>query len=279
MIATLTKPRPFIKWVGGKAKLLDQLGPMLPKFSGRYFEPFLGGGAMFFHLAPKQATISDINPELVNLYQVVRDDVELLVSDLRSQHQYTADYYYYLRALDRDVEAFSRINPIKRASRFIFLNKTCFNGLWRETTNGFMNAPMGRYKNPNWCDSDNLRATSKALQGVEINCGSFSTLLSRGKPLGLNDFLYLDPPYMPVDQNSFTSYSKQGFDMDDQIALRDFCHQIDRNGAKFMLSNSSAPILREMYQDYRIDTIYANRNINSKASNRGPVPEIVVRNY
>lgn len=279
MIATAVKPRPFLKWAGGKGRLLGDLGPMVPDFNGRYFEPFIGGGAMLFHLAPKQALISDINPELVNVYRVVRDSVELLVSDLRSQHQNTADYYYSLRVLDRDPDNFSRINPVKRASRFIFLNKTCYNGLWRENLSGQMNAPFGGYPNPNWCDSDNLRAVSEQLQGIDILEMSFCGLLTIDTPPSRGDFIYFDPPYVPIDQDSFTSYTRHGFDMTDQEQLLDLCKSLDTIGINFILSNSSAPILKDMYKDFDIQTVYAARNINSKGSDRSAVPEIIVRNF
>lgn len=275
---TAVKARPFLKWAGGKAKLLGDLGPMVPRFTGRYFEPFIGGGAMFFHLAPRQATISDINPELINVYKVVRDSVGPLIDDLQT-HINQSDYFYELRSWDRDLISFNQIDPIKRASRFIFLNKTCFNGLWRENLDGEMNAPFGKYKRPNWCDSDNLRAVSERLQGIDIKCMSFSGLLTLDKPPGPGDFVYFDPPYAPINQDSFTSYTRHGFDMADQMTLLDLCNELDRNGAKFMLSNSSALILREMYSNYTIQTVYAARAINSKGSERGAVPEIVVRNF
>lgn len=233
---------------------------------------------MFFHLSPRQATISDINPELINTYQVVRDSVEQLVTDLRS-HQNTSEYYYSLRAWDRDPGSFYQIDPVKRASRFIYLNKTCFNGLWRENLSGQMNAPYGCYSKPNWCDSDNLRAVSEALQGIEIMEMSFTGLMSLDSSPSPGDFVYFDPPYIPIDQASFISYTKHGFDMGDQQSLLELCNELDKAGVLFMLSNSSAPILKDMYQSFKIRTVYASRSINSKGSERGQVPEIVVRNF
>lgn len=275
---TATKPRPFLKWAGGKTKLLRDLGPMVPRFKGRYFEPFIGGGALFFHIAPRQTMISDINTELVNTYKVVRDSVELLVTDLRSHHN-TQDYYYSLRAWDRDATSFNRIDPIRRASRFIFLNKTCYNGLWRENLSGQMNAPFGGYPNPNWCDSVNLRAVSEQLQGIDILEMSFCGLLTIDNPPTKGDFVYFDSPYVPINQDSFTSYTRHGFDMKDQERLLDLCKSLDQKGVRFILSNSNAPILRMMYQDFNIQTVYAARSINSKGSGRAAIPEIVVSNF
>lgn len=272
-----TKPRPFLKWAGGKQKLIRDLGPMVPNFTGRYFEPFVGGGALFFHLAPKKALISDINPELINAYKVVRDNVEPLIKSLR-KHRNEADYYYELRNRDRCTD-FYHIGEVQRASRFIYLNKTCYNGLHRENLSGQMNTPFGNYKNPAICDADNLRSVSEQLKGIEIKEISFEDLMMVRNPPTREDFVYFDPPYVPINQTSFTSYTRHGFDIEDQRALLKLCKSLDRVGAKFMLSNSSAPILRELYQDFDIHTIYAARSINSKGTGRGVIPEIVVRNF
>ena len=274
---TTTKPRPFLKWVGGKAKLLSDLGPMVPRFKGRYFEPFIGGGAMFFHLAPKQALISDINPELINAYQVVQSDVEALIESLQT-YQYNHDYYYQIRSWDRELNFLSR-DPVQRAARFIYLNKTCFNGLHRENLKGQFNAPIGRYKNPTFCDASNLRAVSGQLQGIQILEMPFQGLLAIDNAPVCGDFVYFDPPYVPVNQDSFTSYTRHGFDMEDQQTLLNLCKSLNQRNVKFMLSNSSAPILRELYQDFDIHTIYAARSISSKGTGRGAIPEIVVRNF
>ena len=274
---TATKPRPFLKWAGGKQKLIRDLAPKVPSFAGRYFEPFLGGGAMFFHLAPKQAFISDLNPELINVYTIVRDHVELLIKNLR-EHRNEADYYYELRNWDRNID-FHDIGKIKRASRFIYLNKTCFNGLYRENRSGQMNTPFGSYKNPAICNADNLRAVSEQLQEIEIREMSFQDLMMVDNLPSREDFVYFDPPYVPINQTSFTSYTRHGFDIEDQKALLELCKSLDRAGAKFMLSNSNAPILRELYQDFDIHTIHAARSINSKGTGRGAIPEIVVTNF
>lgn len=274
---TASKSRPFLKWAGGKTRLLNDLGPMVPRFSGRYFEPFVGGGAMFFHLAPEKAVISDVNRELINTYQVVQNQVEPLIHSLR-KHQNSADHYYEIRDWDR-MPVFLSLGLIQRASRFIYLNKTCFNGLHRVNQKGQFNVPFGKYKNPKICDADSLRAVSESLQGIQIKHVSFSRLLSIPNAPVSGDFVYLDPPYVPIDQDSFTSYTPKDFDMEDQQELLELCKSLDEKGIKFMLSNSSAPILRDMYQDFRIQTVYTARSINSKGSERGEIPEIVVRNF
>lgn len=274
---TAIKSRPFLKWAGGKGKLLKDLGPMVPSFKGRYFEPFVGGGALFFHLAPRQALISDINPELINAYQVVQGDVESLISSLQA-HLNEADYFYRIRGLGQEAEFFDP-DPIQRASRFIYLNKTCFNGLHRENQKGQFNAPFGNYKNPAICDASNLRAVSEQLQGIQIKEMPFQDLLTTGTAPVRGDFVYFDPPYVPVNQDSFTSYTRHGFDIEDQEKLLNLCESLDQMGVKFMLSNSSAPILQEMYANFNIQTVYAARSINSKGSERAEVPEIVVRNF
>lgn len=276
MVVT-TKSKPFLKWAGGKGQLLGDLGPMVPNFKGRYFEPFIGGGALFFHLAPRRAVISDINPELINAYRVIQSDVEALITDLGT-HQNDEDYFYQVRALDR-CPGFLDMNPIRRASRLIYLNRTCYNGLHRENKKGQFNTPFGFYKNPRICDVDNLRAIAKQFQGIAIENKSFSDLLKGQDAPVKGDFLYFDPPYVPIDQDSFTSYTRQGFDMADQERLLELCKSLDKIGVRFMLSNSSAPILRDMYQDFEIQTVYAARSINSKGSGRSAIPEIVVKNF
>jgi DNA adenine methylase len=267
--------RPFIKWAGGKAQLLPNLTKRLPTKYRRYFEPFMGGAALFFHLAPQEAYLADTNPELVGCYKAVRDDVEGLISEL-SRHRYEEEYYYSVREWDR-TDAFSTLAPVVRAARFIYLNKTCFNGLYRVNSKGHFNVPFGNYSNPTIVDADNLRECSRALARAEIVVSDYEGVVDE---VERGDFVYFDPPYAPLSvTSSFTAYTKQGFDYSDQEALREVCHRLDRKGVFFMLSNSSNPRMLELYSDFTVQTVSATRAINSKASDRGPVSEIIVTNY
>lgn len=269
------RPRPFLKWAGGKSKLLPQLTRRMPRTYKRYWEPFIGGGAFYFHLAPNVAAISDSNEELIETYRTVRDDLAGVIGEL-SNHHYESDYYYSVRDWDRR-EDFKTLSSVVRAARFIFLNKTCFNGLHRVNSKGHFNVPFGRYKDPTILDASNLRACSRVLQGAEISVGDYSSIVDG---IERGDFVYLDPPYAPLSSTaSFTGYTAQGFGQAEQSALVEFCHRIDRKGALFMLSNSSTPETRELYRDFALDTIDAARAINSDATQRGLVQEILVRNY
>ncbi len=267
--------RPFLKWVGGKGQLLPELISRMPKKIDRYFEPFVGGGALFFNLQPTKAILSDANPELINLYEVVRDNVEALIKDLK-KHKYAEKYFYKIRSADRTA-AYKKWSPLKRASRLIYLNKTCFNGLYRVNSSGFFNTPFGRYTNPTIVDEKNLRACSVALQKVKIQVGGFESIERLVKK---NDFVYFDPPYVPLSNTSaFTSYGKHGFDLRMQRSLFDLCCRLDKRGIKFMLSNSSAPFIRKLYKQFRVELVDATRSINSKATKRGAIKEVIVTNY
>ncbi len=268
--------KPFIKWAGGKGQLMSELSLRLPAQFNRYYEPFVGGGALFFALEPKKATIADSNAELVSVYEVVRDDVDALIDDLR-RHVNDKDYYYEQRALDRDQEAYQRLSRVQRASRFIYLNKTCFNGIYRVNSRGENNVPFGAYKNPNICDPINLVACSKALSGVSVVAGDFTRISSKVKK---GDLVYLDPPYVPVSATaSFTSYTADGFSNFDHQRLKQFCDEIHAKGAYFVLSNSHTEAVMDLYGSYQVDTVYASRSINADAAGRGKVKEVIVRNF
>jgi len=274
-VKELILARPFVKWVGGKKQLLPELFERLPEKFERYFEPFVGGGAFLFKLQPEQAFISDVNAELINAYLVVRHKVELLIEDLR-QHVYEDEYFYKVRNVDR-LEEYSKWTDVQRASRLIFLNKTCFNGLYRVNSKGFFNTPFGRYSNPVIVNEKNLRACSQVLQAVDVRSSSFDFAVEKA---GKGDFVYLDPPYVPLGKTSnFTSYSEAGFDLDMQEKLFQVCCQLDKRGAFFMLSNSSAPYVLERYKDFNLELLKASRSINSVAKNRGKINEVLVRNY
>lgn len=267
--------RPFLKWAGGKKQLLPELCKRIPASFDQYFEPFIGGGALFFALQPKRATISDINPDLINIYQVIQSEIDNLIQDLQN-HRYDKEYFYNLRNIDRDSD-YIKWSSIRRASRSIYLNKTCFNGLYRVNSKGQFNTPFGSYKKPTILDEVNLRACSQALQGVEIRVDSFESVLERAKK---NDFIYFDPPYLPLtDTANFTAYSRDGFDLEMQIRLRDLCIELDRRGIKFMTSNSSAPLILDLYQDFSIDWVDATRSINSNGDLRGKIKEVIITNY
>lgn len=293
----MTIAKPFVKWVGGKTQLLEEVEKSLPEtFSGRkdviYVEPFVGGGAVLFWIMQKypnisRAIINDINKELITTYRVIQTDVETLISKLITiQDEYISQNKGSRKAyfLDkREIFNSKNISDLEIATLCIFLNKTCFNGLYRVNSKGEFNVPHGRYVNPKICDANNLRAVSKLLQRVEILCGDFSETIEWATD---NTLFYLDPPYKPITEtSSFTSYSKNGFDDSEQIRLRDFCTELSKKGAIFIASNSDPQntcskdaFFDELYEDFNIKRVYASRMINSKADGRGKLTEIMISN-
>ena len=266
---------PIVKWVGGKRQLMFELLKNMPKEYNRYFEPFIGGGALFFELQPDNAYISDMNEELINLYQVVRDNVYELIADLQ-KHDITKEYFMEIRNIDR-AEEYEYWSDVKKASRFIYLNRTCFNGMYRVNSKGEFNVPFGHYKNPRILDENNLINCSNLLQRTEIKHADFSEILKKVKKC---DFVYFDPPYVPLSEtSSFTSYTKDGFDIDMQFKLRDVCDELDSMGVKFLLSNSDTKLVNELYENYNIKKVFASRQINANADGRGKITEVLVRNY
>lgn len=266
---------PIVKWVGGKRQLMYELEINMPKTYNRYFEPFIGGGALFFYLQPDNAYISDMNEELINLYQVVRDNVDELITDLQ-KHDISKEYFMEIRNIDRTDE-YKNWSDVKKASRFIYLNRTCFNGMYRVNSKGEFNVPFGHYKNPRILDENNLINCSNLLQKTEIKHADFSEILKKVKK---GDFVYFDPPYVPLSEtSSFTSYTKDGFDMDMQFKLRDVCDELDTLGVKFLLSNSDTKLVNELYENYNIKKVFASRQINANADGRGKITEVLVRNY
>ena len=265
---------PFLKWAGGKGQLLSQLEPFFPPAGsyGRYFEPFLGGGAVFFHLQPRRAMLSDLNAELINAYEVIRDRLDELLKSLR-KHQDDTEYYYRVRALRPE-----DLTAVQRASRFIFLNKRCYNGLYRVNSKGLFNVPIGRYKSPpRIFDEQNLRNISLLLRRAEMRVASYEMALERATR---GDFVYLDPPYQPLSATAyFTGYTKDSFDEKDQVRLAQLLDELDRRGARFMLNNHDTPLQRRLYSRFRIEEATASRMINSRADRRGGVTELIVINY
>ena len=270
--------KPIIKWVGGKRQLLEEIKKRMPQKYNKYFEPFFGGGALFFELKPENAFINDYNSELINLYKIVRDNPSYLIDNLK-KHKNELEYYYEVRSKDRDKPLFSKLTEVERASRFLYLNKTGFNGLYRVNSKGEYNVPFGKYKNPNYYDENNLLLCSELLKNAEISIGDFEIIKDK---IEKEDFIYLDPPYVPLNTTSnFTGYTDKGFDDDMHFRLRDLCDYIHNKGAYFLMSNSTAELVYELYNidGYFIDEVKANRNINSKASGRGKITEVIITNY
>ncbi len=267
------KARPFIKWAGGKSQLLPEMAKLFPPKDqiNRYFEPFLGGGAVFFHLQHPKSYLSDTNKDLVELYETVKNNVEKLIKALKP-HKNEHDYFYEVRAQNP-----ADLSPIERAARFIYLNKTCFNGLYRVNSKGGFNVPFGRYKNPAICDEEALRSASAALKNAKISHGEFHSVLSKAKT---TDFIYFDPPYQPLSKtSSFTSYTVNGFGENEQRDLAKTYKELANRGCFVMLSNSDAPLIRELYKDFFLYEIQASRAINSKADGRGKITELLIINY
>lgn len=270
---------PFLKWVGGKRQLMNSIMEAMPKNmkNSTYVEPFIGGGAVLFHLQPKNAVINDFNSELINVYNIIKENVDELIIDLK-KHRNDSEYFYYIRSLDRSVE-FLGINKIERASRLIYLNKTCYNGLYRVNNAGEFNSPFGKYKNPNIVNEPVLRAVSAYLNSnnVQICSGDYTDILNR---LDKKSFVYLDPPYHPLSESSnFTGYIQGGWNTVEQIRLREACDELDNKGIKFLLSNSSSEFIKDQYKKYNITTVKAIRSINVDAGKRGEIDEFLIRNY
>ncbi len=270
---------PFVKWVGGKRQLMASIVEQLPKNikEFRYVEPFVGGGAVFFNLQPRNAVINDSNEELINVYRVIKTNPEVLIADLK-KHINEPDYFYEIRALDR-TDAFKKLTPVQRASRVIYLNKTCYNGLYRVNNAGEFNVPFGKYKNPNIVNEPVIKAVSRYLNSanISINNKDYGEILNLANE---HSFVYLDPPYHPISESSnFTGYVQGGWDSADQIRLRKACDVLDSKGVKFLLSNSSAPLIKEQYQSYKIITVKANRAVNSNGADRGEIDEVLIKNY
>jgi DNA adenine methylase len=264
------KATPFLKWVGGKTSLLPELHKHVPARLRGYHEPFLGGGALFFAVRPKRAFLADQNAELIHCYSQVRDDV-YGVLDALARHVYERAHFEAVRALEPQ-----RLSPSERAARFIYLNKTCFNGLWRVNRAGRFNVPIGRYRNPKFNDPATLISASHALRSVSLTHAPFEESLARAAP---GDFVYLDPPYDPVSPTaSFASYTASGFGWEDQRRLAHACVVLNRRGVRFLLSNSATPRVRALYAGFEQRLVKAPRFVNSKASARGAVDELLVFN-
>ena len=267
---------PFLKWAGGKRQLLVHIEALLPERIDTYFEPFLGGAAVFFRLAAggrfRRAVLADANPELVNCYQAIRDDVDAVIDALGEFRNNRAQYY---RVRRRDP---AKLSPTARAARLIYLNRCGYNGLYRVNSSGQFNVPFGRYRRPIICDEGRLRAASAALQNADLRCDDFANTLKR---VGRHDFVYLDPPYVPLSPTaSFTAYAKRVFGAADQQRLADALRAMGTRKVPALLSNSDCGTTRELYRGFdRIDRVPARRAINSVGERRGPVDELLVRSF
>ncbi|OIP85892.1 hypothetical protein AUK57_02210 [Candidatus Saccharibacteria bacterium CG2_30_41_52] len=274
--------KPFLKWVGGKARVIAQLEQLFPESFNNYFEPFVGGGAVYFDTNAKTATINDINKSLIGSYINVRDNVDLLINKLNSLQK-----QYYKLDEDQQKEMFYRIrneynnaknySSVKKSSLLIFLNKTCFNGMYRENKSGGFNVPFGKHRKPTICDETNLRAVSEQLKNTIILSGSYKKAVENAKA---GDFIYFDPPYHPLNStSSFTSYSQDDFIEKDQVELKELIDDLTARGCKVMMSNSYSKFIINLYKDYKQYKIAVGRSINSNGAKRGKIAEIVVTNY
>jgi DNA adenine methylase len=256
--------KPFLKWVGGKRQLLKYLRPRYPSSFNRFFEPFVGGGAVFFDLHPELAVLADTNRELIDCYLAVVDRLRGYIHD--------SDHYYRTRAQDPFA-----LDEAERAARMIYLNRTGYNGLYRVNSKGQFNVPFGRHVNPTICNEEGLRACSQRLAGATIEAASFETVLAHADT---GDFVYFDPPYVPLSSTSnFTAYERNGFGMGEQRRLADVFDELAARGVFVMLSNSDVGWIRERYAHHNIEVVRANRNVNSDGSGRGPIGEVVVTSY
>ncbi|HWU89617.1 MAG TPA: DNA adenine methylase [Kofleriaceae bacterium] len=264
---------PIVKWVGGKTKLLPELMARMPEQYGRYFEPFAGGAALFFRVAPRRAVLADSNADLIGLYNAVAGNVEAVIRKLEL-HRASHDQHHYYETRTRWNDHGVAWSAADRAATFIYLNKTCFNGLWRVNRAGDFNVPIGRYTDPPICVPEALRAAGGMLARAKLLCGDYRRAI-QGAERG--DFLYFDPPYDPVTPTaSFTSYTAGAFGPDDQRALAETARALVARGCRVMLSNSDTPFVRSLYKGFRIDRVKCARAINSNASRRGEVDEVIV---
>ncbi len=274
--------RPFLKWAGGKRQLLPVLRKYIPKSYKTYFEPFIGAGALLFDLQPKRAIINDTNEKLINCYQVIKDSPkELLEITREHQNNNSKDYYYKLRELDRELykSIFDNLSNVEKAARIIYLNKTCFNGLFRVNSQGQFNVPYGDNKNPVIAEERIIMAISEYLNEnkVQILNQDFAKAVSSAKS---GDFIYFDPPYDPVsDSSSFTGYDLNGFDREEQMRLKKLCDNLVSKGCQVLISNSSTDFIRSLYGDesyYKVDEVKASRHINSVGTSRGKINELLI---
>lgn len=276
----MSKIRPFVKWAGGKRQIIDKLIKYAPKKFNKYYEPFVGGGAFLFELEPKYAVINDYNIELINVYNCIKDKnkykkVLKILDDYEIKN--SKEFYYEIRNMDRDKSLYNKLSDVEKCARTIYLNKSCFNGLYRVNSKNEFNVPFNQKEKVNTYDKDNVELISLYLRNNDITIlnGDFEDAVKSAKA---NDFIYFDPPY-DSDTDTFTSYTNNGFNRDDQIRLSEVFKKLDKKGCYVMLSNHNTKLINELYRDYNIHVIMAKRNINSNGKGRGTIEEVIITNY
>ncbi|MEF9920713.1 DNA adenine methylase [Anaerorhabdus sp.] len=273
--------KPIVKWVGGKRQLLDEIRPFLNCHFSSYIEAFVGGGAVIFDLQPKKAIINDFNEELINVYKVIKENPqELIIELMHHKKMNSEEYFYRIRGLDRKNE-YTNLSDIERAARIVYLNKTCYNGLYRVNSSGFFNSPYGKYKNPDIVNNTVIMAMSDYFNknDIKIISGDYKDVLKKARK---GSFVYLDPPYMPIsDTSAFTGYTEGGFNYQSQVELRDECIKLHKKGVKFLQSNSYCDEIVDLYgsiEGFKIKIVKAKRSVNSKGNDRGEIDEVLIYN-
>lgn len=276
----MLKGKPFVKWAGGKRQIMKDIKKYIPDNYSTYYEPFVGGGAVFFELAPKKAVLNDYNKELMNVFECIKDEIrfEKMCNELNHHEaNHSEEYYYKIRDLDRDKKKFNKLVDYKRAARTIYLNKACFNGLYRVNSKNEFNVPYGKKEKVNTYEGQNLGIVHCILNfnDIELLSTDFEEAVKNAKK---GDFIYFDPPY-DSDTSTFNSYTEDGFDKEEQVRLFELFEKLDRKGCYIMLSNHNTKLIRDLYKNYNINVIKAKRNINANGKKRGNVEEVLITNY
>ncbi len=277
----MIKPKPFVKWVGGKRQLIHEIKKRVPKEFNIYYEPFIGGGALFFELQPKIAVINDYNDELINVYRVLslKYKTNKLIQKLKNhEEKNNKEYFYEVRSWDRNREEYNKLNDIEKAARTIYLNKTCFNGIYRVNSKNEFNVPFNNSKKINTFENSNFKAINDYFDNNNITIinGDFEEAVKGAKK---GDFVYFDPPYDNLKDDTFTSYTENGFDKKEQVRLFNCFEKLDKMGVYVMLSNHNTSFINDLYKNYNIKVVNAKRSINSNGNKRGNVEETIITNY
>lgn len=276
----MIKGKPFVKWAGGKRQIMSEIKKYVPENYDTFYEPFVGGGAVFFELAPKKAVINDYNSELMNVFECIKDEVKFdkMCTELNHHEaNHSEEYYYQVRNIDRDTKKYNKLADYKKAARTIYLNKACFNGLYRVNSKNEFNVPFGKKEKVNTYEGQNLGVVHCILNFNDVKLLSidFEEAVKDAKK---GDFVYLDPPY-DSDTSTFNDYTENGFNKDEQIRLAKLFKELSDRGCYVMLSNHNTILVKEMYSDYNIHIIEANRNINANGKKRKKVEEVIITNY
>lgn len=274
----MSKLSPILKWAGGKRQLLPQIIPLIPDDINRYYEPFVGAGAVLLELCPSRATINDTNSELMTVYQVIKDHPDDLIKQLLiHDEKHSQSYYYHIRNADREQNQFEQWSIIEKAARTVYLNRTCYNGLYRVNRSGFFNTPIGRNSTIQIVNARGIRAMSEYLNAAEIKLLNVDYQIAM-KEIQAGDFAFLDPPYYPTKKDSFLRYDSTPFGAKEQLDLRDFCNQLNAKGIRFIQTNSDCPEIRDLYKNYNLITAPVRRCINAKVEGRRGT-ELIITNY